>query len=294
MPKIARLLRKVRTIQLTTLGRVTLGGSKYLVPRDISDVFVQAITGRNTYDPGMQDIFRILLNLKGGVFIDVGANIGQTLVNVLEVSRDIQYLGCEPQLACAASIDRFITLNNLHRHVILPIGLGNRNGIASFGFREENDPTASMIEGYRPTGFYRYYRHLPVHRGDHILDDLGVSDVAILKVDVEGGELEVLQGFYNSLENHRPTVIFEILPNRLLTTGQALDGKTKAFREQRHGEMEVLFRTLNYEFYAIQADGSMLKVEELTASNQVNLDYLAVPKEHNEKFVDLVRSTIPV
>lgn len=42
------------------------------------------------------------------------------------------------------------------------------------------------------------------------LDDLGISNVGFIKIDVEGYELEVLQGAKQTIANSRPTLIVEI------------------------------------------------------------------------------------
>lgn len=45
---------------------------------------------------------------------------------------------------------------------------------------------------------------------DSVLADEGVSDVALLKIDVEGGEALVLRGLANTIARHRPTLVIEI------------------------------------------------------------------------------------
>jgi FkbM family methyltransferase len=127
------------------------------------------------YEQSVDEILRAVFKLKPGAFIDVGANVGQTLIKVLRIDKDRRYIGFEPQTAGCSFIHQFMRTNRLSNHLILPIGLGREEGLASLGLREENDVTASMVEEYRPAGFYSYYQPVPISRGDTVLERLGVE-----------------------------------------------------------------------------------------------------------------------
>jgi len=45
---------------------------------------------------------------------------------------------------------------------------------------------------------------------DNLFNELKIKKVNVIKIDVEGAELEVLKGLVNTLEKHSPTVIVEI------------------------------------------------------------------------------------
>ena len=44
------------------------------------------------------------------------------------------------------------------------------------------------------------------------MKDFGVLDISVLKVDVEGAELKVFEGFKKTIKNARPFYCYEILP----------------------------------------------------------------------------------
>jgi hypothetical protein len=50
---------------------------------------------------------------------------------------------------------------------------------------------------------------VPVETGDALLTRLGVCDVDLIKIDVEGHELETLRGLRDTIANRRPVVAME-------------------------------------------------------------------------------------
>jgi len=50
---------------------------------------------------------------------------------------------------------------------------------------------------------------VPAKPLDKIVEELGISNVSWIKVDVEGAEYEVLQGSKKIIEQHRPKIIAE-------------------------------------------------------------------------------------
>lgn len=79
-----------------------------------------------------------------------------------------------------------------------------------------DDSSASTVKGFRPHEFYRETLWVPMLRGDQALRDVlhHGQRPAIVKVDVEGGELEVLEGMEQILGQDRPFVLCEVLPIR--------------------------------------------------------------------------------
>ncbi len=67
----------------------------------------------------MVEVLKRLLPLKPGTFIDVGANIGQTLLKLRAVSQSTPYLGFEPNPACAAYMQELILANNFEQTLMI-------------------------------------------------------------------------------------------------------------------------------------------------------------------------------
>lgn len=153
-----------------------------------------------------------VLETRPGTFIDVGVNAGQTLAKVLGIDRDRSYLGFEPQLSCCFNADQFIKTNGLANAQVLPIALSDNNQLLPFFFTGETDECASLIDrkGAVNTSAQTYVQ---CRIGDEVLKEMGVDSISAIKIDVEGAELQVMEGLTHVLTSQRPPVIFEVLPN---------------------------------------------------------------------------------
>jgi len=234
----------------------------------------------------MDDVIRTCLKLKRGAFIDVGANIGQTLLKVLRLDKDRRYVGFEPQPYGAFLIDDFISRNLSANRTILPIALSDKTAIVRLGITKANDVAASFIDEYRPEGFYSSYKHIVTMTGDDCLSRLDVESVAIIKIDVEGAELEVIRGLSNTITTHKPYVLFEVLPHFLLKTARELDEETKATRDRRHSAIERELRLGGYSFFQVRADG-VEEVHTIRADPRRKFDYLAIPQPDVPAFLNV-------
>ena len=95
--------------------------------------------------------------------------------------------------------------------------------------------------------------------GDQYADSQGVKAIDYLKIDVEGWEMPVLQGFRVLLENHCIRCIqFEVTPNTLA-------------RGDNFADFFDLFSPLDYSIHAIQPNG---KLRRVTQGHEVTNVYL--------------------
>jgi FkbM family methyltransferase len=274
-----------RKLVLAMSSKIVVGEKPYDIDGLYRNKLQLAATNKEHYEAWSDAVFGTVLSLRDGAFIDVGANVGQTLITVLSIDPERQYIGFEPQISGSFYIDQFITRNKLRNHVILPIGMGEKRGVAKLGLRESEDVTASMIEEYRPEDFYSYYAYIPVFPGDEIIPTFKLDSISLLKVDVEGGELEVIRGFANSIKKYKPYIVFEVLPNFLFATGQPLDEETRNARHQRHIKTDREIRAHGYVIFQIRPGGNLVKVDGLQADERLVMNHLAVPEEEETRFL---------
>ncbi len=164
------------------------------------------------HEPNLTAVLKRQLESRSGAFIDIGVNVGQTLLKVLGVDRNRAYIGFEPQIACCYNVEQFLRLNQLQNAVLLPIALSDADGIMTFHSSGEFDEMASLIAaklGHSPS----IKSHVQARIGDDVLRELGVDDICAIKIDVEGAELQVLRGLRKTLAAKRPALVFEVLPN---------------------------------------------------------------------------------
>jgi FkbM family methyltransferase len=167
---------------------------------------------RRGSEPWMTDAFRQLFRLAGrSGLIDVGVNIGQTLLKLRSVDRTCRYVGFEPNPFCIQFVNEIIALNQFEDCVLLPVALSTGAGLIEFIADSEADSAASMMQDLRPgkTGLRKQYIATLVF--DDVSPQLDVDGIPVVKIDVEGAELEVLAGMRQFLGRSRPSVLCEVL-----------------------------------------------------------------------------------
>jgi len=255
--------------------------------------------GRPPYEPWLDAVYETLLGCKEGAFVDVGASTGQIMLKILGLDKTRQYVGFEPHVACCSLIQSFIEENNLKSHTILPFGLSNQNQMVKLHIRRgdyfrrgDYDSAASIVEKFRPDSFYAASRCIYVRKGDELLEDLKIGRVSTIKMDVEGAELEVIEGLASTIQEKTPFIIFEVLNHYLAATGQKLDEQTIRFRESRIEKLETILRGRDYEIYNVVPPNTLRKVRKIepTASADLSItSYLAVPRLYG----DSIRRSFP-
>jgi FkbM family methyltransferase len=211
----------------------------------------------------------------GTLLVDVGTNIGQTLIKyALLAGPDCRYIGFEPNLKAAAYVDEVITRNALSGAVVIPVGLGAAKGItkllmASAG---STDPAASINPLMRDSSFYAARKIVAVTDGNSALAELGIEDgPIIIKIDVEGGELEVIQGLSHVLADLRPFVVMEILPPA------NFDDAVNEYRLNRAEELRSLMKSQKFKMFTIGENGEI-------GMGVPTADYLFVPDERSQDY----------
>lgn len=268
--------------------KITLGGRTYR----IRGLFVNRLALLKSFgssEAWLDCVYETALKCRPGLFLDVGANVGQTLFKILALDSTRPYLGFEPQISCCFLVQQFVEDNRLKNHTILPLGLSNKNHSLKLFLRAPYyDTTASMVEGFRPDSFYVSHRYICVRKGDELISELGVQDLCAIKIDVEGAELEVVEGLSSTLKQKRPVIIFEVLNHFLVGTGSQLDDSTIRFRESRVQQVETILRDLGYEIFNILPGKRLrrlLRIEPPASADLSLTNYLAVSKLDLDSFL---------
>ncbi len=281
-----KVRKAVSLIALNSGKKIVIGGKRY----SAKGLFFNRLSLiKKNHEEWLDAAYIAALKSKEGAFIDVGANTGQTLLKILSFDRNREYVGFEPQLDCSFFIGQFINANNLSTHTIIPIGLSNKSAILQLLKRYDiTDATASTIEGFRPDEFYSAKQTIYVVKGDDVISQMSLKNIAIVKIDVEGGELEVIEGMRGVLRDHTPFVFFEVLNHYLAVTGQKLDEDTIKFRESRNNKMENILRENGYKIFNILPDNKIVEISKIQpiVSNDLKItDYVAVYSDYKDQFL---------
>lgn len=286
MKKALHFISRAVSLLSLNLGRkVYIGDARYRA----AGVHPNRLRFQGNYEPWLDNAYRAALSLKEGAFIDVGANLGQTLIKILAIDKERQYLGFEPQMDCCFYMDQFIKQNHLRNHVLLPIGLSDRAAaLKLLKRRSDADDTASTIENFRPEDFYTETQIIYVTKGDDILNDLQLTKVSAVKIDVEGGELEVIRGLEGILRKYMPYVFFEVLNHFIVATNQQIDPETIGYRERRNHQLEEVLRKIGFRIFNILPGDQLVEVEKIKpiVSSDLRLtNYVAVHGHEADLFL---------
>lgn len=229
-------------------------------------------------EPWMIPALDHLCSKKAGAVIDVGVNLGQTLVCYLSTGHAARYIGFEPNPDCVHHARLIATRNAAQQVTIVPLGLADRYDSMMLFANGAVDPAASLVADFRDASEYSRASVVAVGPGDAILDALSVDDVSVLKIDVEGAELEVLRGLRQTIERTRPFILCEILPTY---DTRCVNG---ARRRARTDDVLLLLGEWDYVVYRQLHDGSLMRCDGIEAHGDLALcDYLFVPREQTKE-----------
>lgn len=185
---------------------------------------------RGVYEYGTLNIIREWLK-PGDSFIDVGANIGlMSLAAAATVLGQGKIHAFEPFPSTMGILERNKTLNKFDQIEIHPYALAAKNEKVIIYPEKGNRGGASIINHQNESG---------VEIETKMLDDFNFPSIDLIKIDVEGFELEVLKGAEESILRSRPKLIVEVSNER-----------------SNSGSAEEIFNWLNqldiYHFYKLK------------------------------------------
>ena len=200
----------------------------------------------------------------GSRVIDVGANIGVYALPWAAINADVTVHCFEPNPAVRSRLARNVALNRLTARIRLHTeALSDHAGTATlYG----NDDMSSLNKGVYTGARQAVPTEVPLARLDDIFDIEG-PPLSLMKIDVQGHELEVLRGAHAVISRHRPVLILEHEDDLYLSASEASERKT---------DLSKLLSQLGYETLYISRWGSdLLAVTDW--SRHLNGDLLALP-----------------
>ncbi|MCS6982509.1 MAG: FkbM family methyltransferase [Flavobacteriales bacterium] len=159
-----------------------------------------------TYEKGTLYVLRNFLR-PGDIFLDVGANIGYLSCTIAGLFPEVQVWAFEPNSEVLWILKENIKINNLTNIKTFSYALGSENctSVIYPDALEGNRGGASLV---KPPDHHSRAFEIEVRRLDDVVDLQGNN--AILKIDVEGFEMEVLKGGRQLLESPcAPALIVE-------------------------------------------------------------------------------------
>lgn len=218
---------------------------------------------------GEKSFLKEYLESRNGILIDVGANQGNYSLEAVSVNQDLKVYAFEPHPITFS----FLSRNTSHNPNVIPInkGMSSKDGILKLYDYPGNDGSshASLFQEVI-TEIHRegsaVAHEVEVITLDGFLKETGIDEVVLLKIDVEGNELEILRGGRNSIAERRIKAIhFEFNEMNVVSRAFFKDfwKALEAYRFYRLLPNDMLeikaYNPLNCEIFAYQNIVAILK-----------------------------------
>src|SRR6266478_1680846 len=212
----------------------------------------------------------------GMTVLDIGAYYGlYTLTAWARIGKQGRVIAFEPSPFQRKRLEWHLRLNRCHNVEIESVAVGGFEGKHTlFSIKGESAGYASLR--HPEVGASVDLIPVLVTTLDKYLRKREISTVDFMKVDVEGGELDVFRGATELLRRQpRPVVLCELEDIRTEMWGH----KAK--------DCAAFLDGLGYRWFATQIDGSLVPVIEI--SEVPNRNFVAVPEERVVQLKELVK-----
>lgn len=209
--------------QFPVAGEITVrpdGGAPFRLAANPTSYLAKVVFwgGAARFEPELAAVFRDLARTSR-LFLDVGANIGYYGLLARAYQPAIRVVAFEPVPDIAAALARNRDLNGADGFVVERLALGATSGPVAFHApRNPKYPGLPQLGGTGSVNAAQAAMHGasdPVTATGETLDAYAAraldAPADLVKIDVEGAELDVLRGGAATLAAHRPVVLFEAL-----------------------------------------------------------------------------------
>lgn len=141
----------------------------------------------------------------GGTAVDVGANQGIYAFALSEIAYEVHAFEAHPGYAALA---RRMLGSRAHVHAV---ALSSAPGRSNFFVPLADDGSELHLAGSLKNTHAQFQTQRMMEVSVETLDSYGLRDVTFIKVDVEGSELEVLEGARDTISRDRPVLLLELL-----------------------------------------------------------------------------------
>ena len=175
-------------------------------PKDnciISDV----ISKNKVWEPHMHKIFEKYIS-KDSIVLEGGCHIGTHTLKLAILSKHV--LAFEPMIKSNTILQKNLKINNITNVTVHNEGLSNKSDITYYEWIGYNNPGASGLTNnpmgkpnYENTNSDRYPIKLIT------IDSLQLDKLDFIKLDVEGYEINVIEGAINTIKKCNPIITIE-------------------------------------------------------------------------------------
>lgn len=211
---------------------------------------------------------------KEAVILDIGANTGLYSVYCSKKMPSAQIYSFEPHPSNLDRLEYNLKINGSKNVQIVPKAIGRSTDTITFTVPTDDviSDTSSAVEKFSHSSYQGrlQWKNIEVEQSsmDHFVSEKGLERVDLIKIDIEGYELEALAGGLKTIAKYRPVILLE----SFLTP-------------EKEEFIHSILRDYDYYVLLPSADGILSTAKELLKSNGLN--FLLVPTKLTRSFVSL-------
>ena len=173
------------------------------------------------------------------IILDVGANFGLYSIVAGNKLTTGKVYAFEPVPDLVQQFKRNIQLNELTNIEIVPSAVSDISG--SFQFYLSGKDNLGMSGFHPPDNFSGTQKIVDSVILDEWAEDNQIAKLNLVKIDVEGAEINVLKGMKNLIKKFKPVIFIEISSENLEKYGYTINDVYKLLIAMDYNPFEILF-----------------------------------------------------
>lgn len=225
---LSRMLMRVRPAKLATWVKARLNVQRRVLRTAEGIFWVDPVSHlghelllRGAYEPEMTDTLRAFLRT-GDVFVDVGANEGYfSVLGAKQVAQRGRVISVEPQARLLPVIAENLRLNEVTNATVVNAAISASKGSVDLYLAPDTNSGSSGI--YNTSKTRLASTPVMTQTLTELLADANIQEAALIKIDVEGFEHEVVMGSQEVFRERRIRALaLEFHPEILTSRGLAM------------------------------------------------------------------------
>ena len=208
------------------------------------------------------------------VIFDIGANTGLYSLSSASIHDQARIFSFEPNPVNLNRLRYNIQLNPFTNLEVAPFAVGDQSTEIEFHVLKDDklSDTSSAVKDFSHSSYRgeKEWKSIKVKQVtiDEYVKDQSLDRLDLLKIDVEGYEINVIEGGMESFKRFKPIIMLESF----------LDKEKRAY-------FNDLAKALNYTIYFISEHGIIRSNGEI--DNFPGLNFLLMPPDYKESFIPL-------
>lgn len=185
-------------------SEVRIAGRRWRISGD--DKYASSLG--EVFEPDLVALLAVMCD-EGAQIVDVGANIGCTALALSQIAGDSgRVVAIEPVPRTFSHLSR--NVRDVPNIFLQNFALGGISGTVTMQGNDNNLSGAFVADQFKTNHSGHFTVNVPVRTIDEAIQSFGIDRLDFIKIDVEGFELDVLEGATESLRRYKPRVVLEM------------------------------------------------------------------------------------